>query len=181
MLTILKQTLWKNFAASIDMLSNAITLCPDELWNTNKRFYYMTYHCAMFLDYYLTFPPKNFSPPLPYTLTDPDHLPQFAIDDVVPNSIYSKNELLDYLQTCRKKCRTIIAGLTEEKLNEKWIDGSGNLNLDLAASVTINNSVLEILFYNMRHVQHHAAQLNLLLRQSINQAPEWVSQAKDEL
>jgi hypothetical protein len=81
----------------------------------------------------------------------------------------------------REKCRTVIAGLTEEKLNEKWIDESENMNLDLAASITMNYSVLEILFYNMRHVQHHVAQLNLLLRQAIDQAPDWVSQAKDEL
>lgn len=181
MLTTLKQTFWKNFAASIDMLTNAISLCPDELWHSNRKFYYMAYHCAVFLDYYLTIPPKSFLPPLPYTLTDADHIPKDAIDDVVPNSIFSKKELLDYLQLSREKCRTVIAGLTEEKLNEKWIDNSGNMNLDLAASITMNYSVLEILFYNMRHVQHHAAQLNLLLRQSIDQAPDWVSHAKDEL
>ena len=40
--------------------------------------------------------------------------------------------------------------------------------------------MLEVLLYNMRHVQHHVAQLNLLLRQSINDAPNWVSLAKDE-
>lgn len=33
----------------------------------------------------------------------------------------------------------------------------------------------------MRHVQHHTAQLNLLLRQEINDAPKWVSVAKIEL
>ena len=33
----------------------------------------------------------------------------------------------------------------------------------------------ELLLYNMRHVQHHAAQLNLLLRQTTNSAPRWVS------
>jgi len=37
--------------------------------------------------------------------------------------------------------------------------------------------VEEILLYNMRHVQHHAAQLNQLLRQEIDQAPDWVFQA----
>jgi uncharacterized damage-inducible protein DinB len=33
----------------------------------------------------------------------------------------------------------------------------------------------ELLLYNMRHVQHHAAQLNLLLRQTTDSAPDWVS------
>lgn len=27
--------------------------------------------------------------------------------------------------------------------------------------------------YNMRYVQHHAAQLNLILRQQTGSAPEW--------
>ena len=36
---------------------------------------------------------------------------------------------------------------------------------------------VESLLYNMRHVQHHAAQLNLLLRQSTNSAPDWVARA----
>jgi uncharacterized damage-inducible protein DinB len=42
-------------------------------------------------------------------------------------------------------------------------------------------TIFELLLYNMRHVQHHAAQLNLLLRQGINDAPRWVSQTKKTL
>jgi uncharacterized damage-inducible protein DinB len=42
-------------------------------------------------------------------------------------------------------------------------------------------TIFELLLYNMRHVQHHAAQLNLLLRQGINDAPRWVSQTKKAL
>jgi uncharacterized damage-inducible protein DinB len=42
-------------------------------------------------------------------------------------------------------------------------------------------TVAELYIYNMRHVQHHAAQLNLLLRQKIDLAPGWVSQTKIKL
>lgn len=42
-------------------------------------------------------------------------------------------------------------------------------------------SVFEMLLYNMRHVQHHSAQLNKFLRQYINNAPAWVMQTKEEL
>jgi uncharacterized damage-inducible protein DinB len=42
-------------------------------------------------------------------------------------------------------------------------------------------SRLELLLYNMRHVQHHAAQLNLILRQTIDSAPRWVGKAKMKL
>jgi uncharacterized damage-inducible protein DinB len=41
----------------------------------------------------------------------------------------------------------------------------------------LNYAVLEILIYNMRHVQHHAAQLNLLLRQRVDNTPGWVPRA----
>jgi hypothetical protein len=171
MINLLRESLWKQFGASIDMLKNAIILWPEENWNTNKKFFYNAYHCLIFLDYYLTIPSKIFSSPLPFTITGPDDMPVDAIDDLIPGRIYSKTELLDYLQSNREKCYTLIAGLTEEKLEERWIEEEGNMNY----------SVLEILLYNMRHVQHHAAQLNLLLRHGINDAPGWVSRAEDDL
>ena len=40
-------------------------------------------------------------------------------------------------------------------------------------------SEMELLLYNMRHVQHHTAQLNLILRQVTNSAaPGWVGKAQ---
>ncbi|TMQ61992.1 MAG: DinB family protein [Candidatus Eisenbacteria bacterium] len=42
-------------------------------------------------------------------------------------------------------------------------------------------TVSELLLYSMRHVQHHAAQLNLMLRQTIDSAPTWVSKTKIKL
>ncbi len=169
----LKESLWKQFGASIDMLKNAIVLWPEEHWDTNKKFFYTVYHTLVFLDYYLTIPPKDFSSALPFTITEPGNIPEDAIDDIIPDRIYSKKELLDYLQASRDKCHELIAGLTTEKLNERFIEEPGQGTMDY--------SVLEILLYNMRHVQHHAAQLNLFLRQRINNAPRWVSRAKDDL
>ena len=32
---------------------------------------------------------------------------------------------------------------------------------------------------NLRHVQHHTAQLNLLLRQRTDSAPRWVSRGRE--
>jgi hypothetical protein len=173
MINILKESLWKQFGASMDMLKNAIMLWPEAYWHTEKKFFYTAYHSLIFLDYYLTHPPKNFSSPLPFTITEPGNIPAGAIDDIVPNEIYSKKELLDYLQSSREKCHKLITDLTEEKLNERWIEEEDNPE-------GRNYALPEILLYNMRHVQHHAAQLNLLLRQRINNAPRWVSRAEDK-
>jgi hypothetical protein len=180
-LTHLKCSLWKSFGGSIDMLKNAIECWPDELWYTKKKFFYMAYHTLVFLDYYLTSPPEHFTPTLPFTLKQQDEIPDEAIDDVVPDRVYSKGELLTYTQFCRDKCHTVIAGLTEEKIEEHWIDQSKPMDLALCSQAAMPYSVLDILFYNLRHVQHHSAQLNLLLRQEIDNAPDYVSQAEDSL
>ena len=171
MINALKESLWKQFGAGIDMLKNAITLCPEDFLNSNKKLFFITYHSLIFLDYYITIPPKNFSSPLPFTIKEPDQIPEDAIDDIIPDRFYSKNELLDYLQVSREKCYKLIAGLTEEKINDRFIEEPEQGGR--------NYSILEILLYNMRHIQHHAAQLNLLLRQGINNAPGWVSRAED--
>lgn len=155
-----KETLWGQFGASIDMLENAIVLCPPTSWDTEKKFWYNAYHCLFYLDYYLTLKPENFAPPSPYTLSE------FDPDGAMPERTYSKAELLTYLQHCRDKCHDLIVNLTDEIAISRWVNPYKNY------------SVFEVLLYNMRHVQHHAAQLNLLLRQDIDDAPRWVSVAK---
>ncbi len=175
---IFKECLWKNFAAAIDMLGNVIVLCPDELWQKEKKFFYMTYHTVIFLDYYLTNPVKNFQPALPYTITEESKLPQESIDDVIPNRFYTRQELMLYLSSIREKCKNLITFSSEQKMRERWIKDSEIDLHGLCPNIVINYSVLEILFYNFRHVQHHVAQLNLLLRQEIDDAPDWVSHSK---
>ena len=95
----LKESFWKQFGASIDTLENAILNCPETMLQSNKRFFYMVYHTLIFLDYYLTFPPSDISSPLPFTITAKSEMPDEAIDDLVPNRFYTKQELLDYLQS----------------------------------------------------------------------------------
>ena len=167
----------ENFAAAIDMLRSIISICPDEIWYKEKKFYYMAYHTVIFLDYYLSSPVKDFTPDLPYTLGDPDHLPADAIDDVLPNAHYSKTEMLDYLSTIREKCKDLICLSSTEKLASKWIKEEEIDMHGLCPSVVTNYSLLEILFYNLRHVQHHVGQLNLLLRQKADIAAGWIAMA----
>jgi len=167
----IKDILWNQFGASIDMLINAISTCPDEYYLSNKRFYYIAFHSAIFLDYYLTIPPKDFSPLLSFTQREPADRPIEAIDDLIPDKIYTKQELVDYLKQSREKCNRLIYSLTSDKLNERFKEGDGPGDM--------NYPVLEILLYNLRHTQHHTAQLNLLLRQDMDKHMEWSFRAGD--
>lgn len=155
--------LWQQFGAAIDMLENAVTACPDDLWSDRSRnpeYWYLVYHTLFFLDYYLSESEEGFQPPAPFTLGELDP------SGVLPDRVYTKDEMRSYLEHGRRKCRATIEALTDAKVGQRC--GFEGRDLTLA----------ELLLYNMRHVQHHAAQLNLILRQTIDSAPRWVSRAK---
>lgn len=161
-----KKIIWSQFGAAIDMLENAINACPDNNWGNRidyYEFWYITFHALFYLDIYLSDSDKGFIPPEPFTLDELDER------GLLPDRIYTKQELLNYLTYGRDKCQTRIVSMTEEQASKKcgfdWLD--------------ISNS--EILLYNMRHVQHHAAQLNLMISKSAGSAPRWVRKAKSEL
>ena len=151
--------IWHQFGAAIDMLENAILACPDELWGDRIRdteYWYRAYHTVFYLDCYLSESVDVFAPPPPFTADELDER------GLLPDRVYTKDEVLAYLGHGRKKCRTTISEMTEHRAAETcgfdWLD----------------ISVAELLLYNMRHVQHHAAQLNLLLRQGGHAATRWV-------
>jgi uncharacterized damage-inducible protein DinB len=161
--TIWKTIIWQQFGAAIDMLENAMLACPDELWRDRSRFpefWYVAYHTLFWLDFYLSDSFEEFAPPEPFTLDEMDPA------GLLPERPYTKDELQTYLEHGRKKCRATIEALTEEKAGKRcrfsWGEVGG----------------AELLLYNMRHVQHHAGQLNLILRQTVDSAPRWVAKAK---
>ncbi|MFT3679904.1 MAG: hypothetical protein QM791_06505 [Ferruginibacter sp.] len=170
--------LWKNFGAAIDMFSNAVEMCTDELWEKEKKFFYMSYHTVIFLDYYLSIPARSFKPLLPYALIDPAGLPADAVDDVIPDRFYSREEILNYIAATSAKCKKLILAATSDQLNKRWIEDTEVDIHGLCPPLVVNYSMLEILFYNFRHVQHHVAQLNYILRQKINKAPDWVAEVE---
>jgi hypothetical protein len=158
-----KAALWGQFGAAIDMLENALLACPEDLWSDRARrpeFWYVVYHTLFFLDLYLSGQLEGFHPPAPYTMDELDPA------EVLPERVYTKDELRAYLEHGRRKCRDAIDALTDERSRQRC----GFPWLDLSAT--------ELLLYNMRHVQHHAAQLNLILRQTVDAAPRWVARAR---
>lgn len=167
----IKEILWNQLGASIDMLLNVISSCPDDYFLTNKRFYFIAFHSTIFLDYYSTISPQDFSPLLSFTQKEPSERPKEAIGDLIPDEIYSKEEILKYLKQIREKCKRIIFSLTADELNKRFKEGDQPDDMDYP--------ILEILLYNMRHTQHHAAQLNMLLRQDLDKHIEWSFRAGD--
>jgi DinB superfamily len=159
--------LWHQFGGSIDMLEAAIIACPENVWSGGSRpeseFWYLVYHTLFWLDYYTSESVENFAPPAPYTLGE------FDPAGVFPDRVYERAEMLEYLEFAREKVRVLIHGLTPETMALRFVNEYRDY------------SRLEILLYNMRHVQHHAAQLYMILRQRTDSAPNWVSRTKHDL
>jgi hypothetical protein len=161
--TTIKSAIWSQFGAAIDTLENAITTCPDDLWGDRSRqpeYWYLIYHTLFWLDFYLSESYDNFHPPAPFGLEE------FDPAGVLPPRVYSKDEMLTYLRHGREKSRTLIAALSDDHLDRRYRFGRVDL------------PILELLFYNMRHLQHHAAQLNLIRRQVNDTGSGWVFRAK---
>jgi hypothetical protein len=158
----LRDILWRQFGATIESMERAIAACPDAIWGDQERnpqYWYLVYHTLFFLDCYLTDPGIEFAPPAPFTMSEMDP------SGILPERVYTKAEMQDYLEFGRAKCRALIAGLTDERGKEPRRFGS------------VDGTLVEGLIYNLRHVQHHTAQLNLILRQETDSAPGWVGKA----
>ena len=158
--------LWGQFGAAIDTLENAIRACPDELWHDRERrpeFWHVVYHTLFFLDLYLDDATNGFAPPAPFTMSELDS------SGLLPDRVYGRDELLAYLEHGRAKARARIASLSSATAHAPCDYG------------WMQTTRFESLLYNMRHIQHHAAQLNLLLRQATDSAPDWVARTDSSL
>ena len=158
-----KRMIWSQLGASVKMLENAIASCPDELWTDGslpKPYWAQAYHTLFFLDLYLSESPTLMNPPSKFKPLER------GPDGPVPQKVYSRAESLEYLEYGRAKARSTIDRLTEEMITKE------------CGFSWVGVSVGELFFYNSRHVQHHAAQLNQLMRQRINSAPGWVFRAE---
>ncbi|WP_420644212.1 DinB family protein [Candidatus Leptofilum sp.] len=165
-----KEIIWNQFGAAIDMLDNAIQACPDELWQEPlyheqgidpgfAEFWNIAYHALFWLDFYLSETAVNFAPPAPFTLSEFEA-------GLLPERVYTKDELRAYLVYGRSKCQTTLANLTDPTTPQRV-----RLNWRI-------KSVAELHIYNLRHVQEHAAQLSLFLGQKVGSAPGWVGKAR---
>lgn len=161
-----KNIIWSQFGASIDALERALVACPDKVWGDPAKrpeswyeFWYLVYHTLFWLDFYLSSSVEGFAPPKPFGLEELDPA------GLLPERVYSKAELQTYLRYCRHKCQTTILSLSDEAAQKTCTFPWGEMSFG------------ELLLYNLRHVQHHTGQLNLILRQKVDDAPRWVFRA----
>jgi len=152
-------------SASLEMLGNAMRACPPPLWDdaevpVAQRFWYLAFHTLFWLDRYLEPNERDHRPPAPFTLDELDPA------GVYPDRTYTPLELLAYLEHGRNRFRDELANLDEKRAACRC----GFERQEM--------SVLELHLQSLRHVQHHTAQLQLLLRLGAGMAPGWVGRGR---
>ena len=151
--------------AAFRTLRHCIDSCPDESWHQpvcNNSFAQSVFHALFFADVYLG---QN-----PDVVSDQDfhreHESSFAgyeeWEATPPTKKYDRDFIVAYLKHCRQRAKLVIDQFTAENLSQpsgfEWIKGT-------AAEVHV---------YNIRHIQHHAAQLSLRLRLDQGDGVPWV-------
>jgi len=170
MLDTLKELLTHQYEASLCMLGLAVDRCPDASWNecvASWKFCQSAFHVVFFADVYLQ--PDDDVDALKHQPFHIGHTRDFRdyeeLEDRPQTQLYDKTFVLSYLQHVRRKARETVAGESAEVL--AGTSGFRRRNCTRA----------ELHVYNIRHIQHHAAQLILRLRLDTDVDVPWVGHA----
>ena len=163
MLETFKQLLAHQYAAALCTLNACIERCPDANWNApvgSLAFCQVAFHALFFTDLYLG-QDKEALRRQPFHR---DHERFFRdyeeLEDRPQQWLYERPFIRAYLGHCRDKASQAVAAETEQTLEAR-------------AGFGRDYSRAELHVVNIRHLQHHAAQLSLRLRLDAHVQVPW--------
>lgn len=153
------------YKAALQTLQNCIDECPLEQWRgkvANHSFSQSAFHALFFADIYLGKDLDEFKNQSFHKQHSSEFRDYEELQSKVPENTYTKSFVMDYLEYCHRKVESVVGNETETALKAKseipWLE--------------ITRGELHI--YNIRHIQHHAAQLTMRLRLETNVNIGWV-------
>ena len=161
------QAIANQYHASLQMVRNAVETCTEDLWDASvgrHPFWLIAYHALYYADLYLDQDENTFQPPA-FGREDEHYMekrPFEPFDPIEPGEPYPQQQLLDYETHCRARVNEIVLSETAESLAAD------------AGFSWIPFSRFELHFYNIRHIQHHAAQLSLELKFQTGTGVDWI-------
>ena len=167
MLETYKQSIANQLDAALCMLDLCVERCPDAMWNGrvgNLAFCQVAFHTLFFTDFYLGGPDEESFRNQPFHVANRHIFRDYEeLEDRVQVLLYDKPGIKAYCGHCRNKASQVIAAETEDSLQAPvWIRAKGVLRAELYV-------------VNIRHIQHHAAQLSLRLRLDAKESIPWVA------
>ncbi len=155
MLSTIKTLLSNQYGAAFSTVAACVDRCPVTSWDLpigNYPFSQVVFHTLFFADYYLGPHAESFR----QQLFHQDNREFFAdyeqLEYRTRVGVYDRPSLQKYLVHCRHKAMDAVDSETEQTL----AGPSGFERRDFSRG--------ELHVYNIRHIQHHSAQLVLRLR-----------------
>jgi hypothetical protein len=174
MLATLTKLLAHQYEASLSALNLCVVRCPDACWNepvAKWKFCQASFHAVFFADLYLQ--PSDDVRAFKDQIFHLEHRDAFRdyeeLEDRPQVLLYERPFVLSYLQHVRRKAQETVVRESADTLA-----GPSGFHWR-------NCSRAELHVYNIRHIQHHAAQLSLRLRLDANVDIPWVSHAWKEI
>jgi hypothetical protein len=165
MLETYRKLISGQFDASLSMLALCIDKCPEDSWNApvvNLAFCQAAFHTLFFTDCYLGQTTADMKGQ-DFHQANQHHFREYEeLEDRKQELMYERQFVVDYLRHCHVKSVSVIAGETPESFQAKC--GFEWLQITRA----------ELYLYNIRHIQHHSAQLSLRLRKDHQIDVPWV-------
>jgi hypothetical protein len=154
----IKEVIQSQYLASLEMLKNAITNCPEWMWvdpQPQNKFWHIAFHALFYTHLYLQTAEKDFSP-----YPSMEHLPFEQKEREKPPEPYTKDEILTYLEFCQEEVKSCLSKL--------------DLSSGESGFYWLPFSKQELQFYNIRHLQLHTGELCERLGTTAGISVPWV-------
>jgi len=170
MVELVKELITNQYQAALSTMAYCIEHCPEETWNrpvANWPFYESVFHTLFYTDYYLELAPDSISSQL-FHQAHPELFGDYEqLRPIDPTIVYTREQLEMYVDFCLVKAARVMASETEESLSAP------------AQFPRKDFSRAELHIYNIRHIQHHAAQLVLRLRLDTDVNVPWFRSGRE--
>jgi hypothetical protein len=161
------QIIQSQYLAALAMLEQAVEKCPGNLWNVpenRNKFWHVAYHALFYTHLYLQPTGAEFHQwerhRQDYEFLGPKPWPPH--DMPVIGDPYTPGDMLDYLAFVRRQVRQCLPSLDLEGASGfEWLP-FGKLELQI---------------YNIRHLQHHTAELYERLGAGAGMDMDWIGTA----
>jgi hypothetical protein len=162
-----KRVIQSQYLAALEMLQQALVKCPDPLWNApedKNKSWHVAYHALFYTHLYLQDAEKDFKAWVHHR-NEYQFMGQVPWPPHAPPEIgepYRREEVLDYLAFVREQVQERVPALDLEAASGfEWLPFGK----------------LELQFYNIRHLQHHTAELYERLGARSGIALDWIGRA----
>ena len=159
--TMIKDALKSQYKASLSTLINAMGICDDDLWTSEdypNRTWQMVYHCLFFTNLYLY---QRLEDRKNWSLHRKDHQ---TLGNTEGKEPYTRAELIQCARELLQKIDPLVDAL--------------DLNAKQSGFHWYHVNKLEHQLVNLRHLQHHLAQLQDRIRNKQDIGVGWIRDGK---